>query len=88
MAKHVQCFQRITFPEDFQQTFEQFKAMIETDKTIRATVKPEDLRRGLVSPAIRFLIRRYVDHGWPGFVAKQKEKLAEKNSRGETNAAA
>lgn len=85
MAKRYQRFQRISFTEDFDQTLEQFMELIKKDKDIKATVKEADLEKGLFSPAVRFLIRKYVDALWPEFVEWQKAQL---NKRGEAIAAA
>jgi hypothetical protein len=75
MADHFQGYQRLSFTQEFQDTLERFKQLIEWDVDIKATVKEADKRKGYFSAGVRYLMKKYVETRWPAFLAFQKEQL-------------
>lgn len=78
MPAHFQGYQRLSFTQDFEETLERFKQIIEWDVDIKSTVKPADLQKGVFSAGVRFLIKKYVDSQWDAFLAFQRQHSKKK----------
>jgi hypothetical protein len=66
--------QRLSLPDSFQPTFDMFLEMIEHDPKIVNSVDNKYLYKGLFSPAIRFLISKYVAEKKESFLAMKSQR--------------
>lgn len=75
-----QFYQKVTFPEDFRESFEVFNEMIRLDKAIKDLVGKSYLYKGLFSPAVKYLIMEYINKNKEGFAAYKKAKGEKKDA--------
>ena len=64
----------ISFTKDFEDTFDLFLEMIKHDIDILEMVKEENRKKGLMSPAIRYLISTYVEERKGAFLEGKKRR--------------